>query len=247
MLISPAARAILGPHSGLYVSGRQLRIRVAGTVAAVAGGAAGTQFVVLPRWALGAHVPAPTVLAINGPRLEQAALVRMARQAVPGAQVTLRSQLLAAIAAAPLPHGGVVTFTQGAAAAGGFSLLVVLLTLVLGARSREVTLARLAAMGLATTQSRRIMAVETLPAIVAAAVGGTVCALLLVPLVGPAVNLAAFTGMPVTVPLRADPAAILAAAAALLILGGLTLTISSRLARRSGTAQALRAGETAAW
>jgi putative ABC transport system permease protein len=242
-LISPAARAILGPRDGLYVAGRQLRIRVAGTVAAVAGGAAGTQFAVLPRWALGAQAPAPTVLAITGPRLDQAALVRVARRAVPGAQVTLRSRLLASIAAAPLPHGGVVTFAQGAAAAGGFSLLVVLLTLVLGARSRELTLARLSTMGLATAQSRRIMALETLPAILATAVGGTVCALLLVPLVGPAVDLAAFTGMPVTVPLRADPAAILIAAAALLVLGGLTLTISSRLARGRGAAQALRVGE----
>ena len=103
----------------------------------------------LPRWALGAQAPAPTVLAIAGPRLDQAALVRAARRAVPGAQVTLRSRVLAAISGAPLPHGGFVTFAQGAAAAAGFSLLVVLLTLVLSARSRELTLARLATMGLA--------------------------------------------------------------------------------------------------
>ena len=244
-LISPAARVILGPRSGLYVAGRQLRIRVAGTVSAIAGGPAGTQFAVLPRWAIGAQAPAPTVLVLTGPRLDQAALVRAARRAVPGAQVTLRSRVQAAIAGAPLPHGGFVTFTQGAAAAAGFSLLVVLLTLVLGARSRELTLARLATMGLAADQSRRIVAVETLPAILAAAVGGTACALLLVPLAGPAVNLAAFTGIPVTVPLRADPVAIVAAAVALLLLGGLTLTISSRLARGRGEAQALRVGDTA--
>ena len=244
-LISPAARVILGPRSGLYVAGRQLRIRVAGTVSAIAGGPAGTQFAVLPRWAIGAQAPAPTVLVLTGPRLDQAALVRAARRAVPGAQVTLRSRVQAAIAGAPLPHGGFVTFAQGAAAAAGFSLLVVLLTLVLGARSRELTLARLATMGLAADQSRRIVAVETLPAILAAAVGGTACALLLVPLAGPAVNLAAFTGIPVTVPLRADPVAIVAAAVALLLLGGLTLTISSRLARSRGAAQALRVGDTA--
>ena len=244
-LISPAARVILGPRSGLYVAGRQLRIRVAGTVSAIAGGPAGTQFAVLPRWAIGAQAPAPTVLVLTGPRLDQAALVRAARRAVPGAQVTLRSRVQAAIAGAPLPHGGFVTFAQGAAAAAGFSLLVVLLTLVLGARSRELTLARLATMGLAADQSRRIVAVETLPAILAAAVGGTACALLLVPLAGPAVNLAAFTGIPVTVPLRADPVVIVAAAVALLLLGGLTLTISSRLARGRGAAQALRVGDTA--
>ena len=244
-LISPAGRVILGPRSGLYVAGRQLRIRVAGTVSSVPGGAAGTQFAVLPRWALGAQAPAPTVLVLTGPRLDQAALVRVAKRAVPGAAVTLRSRVQAAIANAPLPHGGFVTFAQGAAAAAGFSLLVVLLTLVLGARSRELTLARLATMGLAADQSRRIVAAETLPAILASALGGIACALLLVPLAGPAVNLAAFTGIPVTVPLRADPAAIVLAAVALLLLGGLTLTISSRLARSRGAAQALRVGETA--
>jgi hypothetical protein len=57
------------------------------------------------------------------------------------------------------------------------------------------------------------------------------------------VNLAAFTGTPVTVPLSADPAAIGAAAGGLLILAALALTISSKLARGRGLTQALRVGE----
>ena len=114
---------------------------------------------------------------------------------------------------------------------------------VVSARSRELTLARLATMGLGPAQSRRITAVEILPAILAAAVGGTACALALVPLVGPAVNLAAFTGTPVTVPLNADPVAIAAAAGGLLLLAGVALTIETRLARGRGAIQALRVGE----
>jgi len=242
-LLSPAARAILGPGSRLWVTGHQLRIRVAGTVAGIAGAPAGSQFAVLPRWALGKQAPGPTVMAIVGPRLDSAALIRTARRAVPGAQITLRSRLLAAISGAPLPHGGFVTFAQGTIAAGAFSLLTLLLTLVLSARSRELTLARLATMGLGPAQSRRITAVEILPAILAAAVGGTACALALVPLVGPAVNLAAFTGTPVTVPLNADPVAIAAAAGGLLLLAGVALTIETRLARGRGAIQALRVGE----
>jgi len=120
---------------------------------------------------------------------------------------------------------------------------VLALTLVLTARSREMTLARLATMGLGPAQSRRITAVETLPAIAAAAVGGAVCALALVPLVGPAVDLAAFTGMPVTVPLHANLVAIVATAAGLVLLAWLTLAVQYRLARGRGTAQALRVGE----
>jgi putative ABC transport system permease protein len=242
-LISPAARAILSRHSGLYVAGRQLRIRVAGTVAGIAGAPAGSQFAVVPRWSLGNRPPVPTVVAVVGPRLDQAALARTARRAVPGAQLTLRSRVLAGISGAPLPHGGFVSFAQGAAGAAAFSLLILILTLVLSARSRDQTLARLATMGLEPAQSRRIMAVETLPAILAAAVGGTVCAVVLVPLVGPAVDLAAFTGVPVTTALQADPAAIGVAAGALLLLAGLTLAIQDRLARGRGTTQALRVGE----
>ena len=98
-------------------------------------------------------------------------------------------------------------------------------------------------MGLEPAQSRRIMAVETLPAVLAAAVGGTACALALVPLVGPAVNLAAFTGTPVQAALRADPVVIMVAAGALLLLAAVTLVIQGRLARGRGTTQALRVGE----
>jgi putative ABC transport system permease protein len=182
-------------------------------------------------------------MAIVGPHLDTAALLRTARRAVPGAHVTLRSGVLASISRAPLPHGGFVTFAQGAAAAGGLSLLVLALMLVLSARSREMTLARLATMGLGPAQSRRITMVETLPAIVAATVGGAACALALVPLVGPAVNLAAFTGIPVTVPLHANLVAIVATAAGLVLLAWVTLAVQSRLARGRGTTQALRVGE----
>ena len=182
------------------------------------------------------------MIAVVGPRLDTAALVSTARRAIPGVQITLRSHLLAGISGAPLPHGGFVTFAQGIAAVGAFSLLILMLTLVLSARSRELTMARLGTMGLGPAQSRRIAAVETLPAILAVAVGGTACALALVPLVGSAMDLAAFTGLPVTAPLHADALAILIAIGGLLLVAALTLTIQNRLARGRGAAQALRAG-----
>jgi hypothetical protein len=57
------------------------------------------------------------------------------------------------------------------------------------------------------------------------------------------VNLAAFTGIPVTVPLHANLAAIVVTAAGLVLLAWLTLAVQYRLARSRGTAQALRVGE----
>jgi putative ABC transport system permease protein len=242
-LVSTVARNALGNGSGLYVAGRTMRLRLSGRLNTFPGVPTNSQFAVVPQWALGRQAPPPTVMAIVGPRLDTAALLRTAHRAVPGSRVTLRTDLLASIANAPLPHGGFVTFAQGAAAAVGLSLLVLALMLVLTARSREMTLARLATMGLGPAQSRRITAVETLPAIAAAAVGGAVCALALVPLVGPAVDLAAFTGMPVTVPLHANLVTITATAAGLVLLAWLTLAVQHRLARGRGTAQALRVGE----
>ena len=243
VLVSAAGRAILSQGSELSVAGRELRLHIVGGLADLAGVPAGSQLAVVPRWALGSQAPQPTVIAITGPRLDTPALISEAHRAVPGAQVTLRSRLLAAISGAPLPHGGYVAFAQGAAAAGALSLLILLLMLVLSARSREITLARLITMGLGRDQSRRITAVESVPAILAAAVGGAACALILVPLVGPAVDLAAFTGMPVSVPMRPDPVALAVATGGLLVLAALTLSIQDALARRLGTGRALRVGE----
>jgi hypothetical protein len=67
-----------------------------------------------------------------------------------------------------------------------------MLSLLLTARTREMTLARLATMGLRRWQAQLLLAVETLPPVVAAAIGGVACAWLLAPLVGPSLNLAAF-------------------------------------------------------
>ena len=225
------------------MAGRTVRVQVAGSPDGFLGVTPGSGFAVLPGWALGARAPAATAMAVVGQRLDTAALTATAHRAVPGSQVSLRSQVLAGIARAPLPHGGFVTFAQGTAAAAGLSLLVLALTLVLSARSREMTLARLATMGLRPAQSRRITVVETVPAILAAAVGGVACALALVPLVGPSVNLAAFTGTPVVVPLHANLVTILAIVAALVVLAWVTLAVQSRLARGRGTTQALRVGE----
>lgn len=142
-----------------------------------------------------------------------------------------------------MPHGGSVTFAQGTAAAGGFALLVLALMLVLTARPRELTLARLTTMGLDAAQARRIAAAETLPAILAAAVGGSVCALALVPLVGPALDLAAFTATPVRVPLHASPLTLVLTLAGLCMLAAAALAVQDRIAHHRGTTQALRVGE----
>jgi len=157
--------------------------------------------------------------------------------------VTLRSQVLAGLTGAPLPHGAHSAFAEGAVVAAGFSLLILLITLLLSARSREFTLARLRVMGLGQGQARRLAAVETLPQVLAAVVGGVLSAWLLARLVGPAIDLSAFTSSGAGAAIRVEPLALAIAAGALFGLALLALASQVVIADRRGRARALRVAE----
>ena len=155
----------------------------------------------------------------------------------------LRSAQLAAIASAPLPRSAYFTSLLGLACTAGFSAASLLLALVLGARSRDLTQARLATMGISRRQARLLGVVESVPAIVVAAAGGIGCVLVLTPLLGPAISLSAFTGLGLSAPFRANPLALASSAAGLVALAALTIIIQVALASRRGPARALRVGE----
>src|SRR6202012_5712686 len=104
-----------------------------------------------------------------------------------------------------------------------------------GAAEREATLARLAALGLGERQRARMVAVEVLPAVIAAAVAAWACALALPPVLAPDINLSVFTGSSVTVKLAADVASVA------VVLAALSLGLEIRSGHRRGAA-ALRGG-----
>jgi putative ABC transport system permease protein len=156
--------------------------------------------------------------------------------------VVVRSKLLAALERAPVEHDAYSELAVGGYAAAAASLLVLLLTLLLSARSRELTLARTATMGMSAAQARWLVLVEALPQILSVLVGGLVCALALAPLVGPALALSEFTGSTAAVPVRIEPAWLAAAAIGLLVLAIATLTGQTVVASR-GVARSLRMGE----
>ncbi len=240
VLVTPGAGSLLSGGQ-LVTGGQTLNIRVAGTVPSLVGLAAGSQFVVVPAWS----VPAvqPNVMAVVGARLDDRLLTRLIQRIpAPAPGLELRAHVLRSLETAPLPRSGYIAFAQGAAAAGGFCVLILLLSMVLGARSRRMTLARLATMGMSRAQSRRLSIVETVPAIVAAALGGAACVIALVPLLAPAISLSAFTGSPESVPVRDDPAVLAVSVGALLLLALLTIVIQAELASRR-QASSLRVGE----
>jgi putative ABC transport system permease protein len=196
--------------------------------------------VIVPAQALGSSPLSPNVLLVAGPSLDAARLSAAVGRALPGAQVTFRAAALAALTTSPVPQAAQTALVQGMAAAAGFGALVLLLSLLLTAWTRDMTLARLATMGLRRWQAQLLQATETLPPVVAAAIGGVACAWLLVPLVGPSLNLAAFagTGSAAVVTPAALPLA--GSAAGLVLAALLVLAVQAVITYHRGSTRALR-------
>jgi putative ABC transport system permease protein len=127
-------------------------------------------------------------------------------------------------------------------AAAGLGLVVMVLELALGTTDRELTLARLATMGLAGRQRLRLALLEVLPALLAAAVAAVGCALALPRLLAPALDLSVFTGSGAPVPVRPDVMSLALPLASLALLTAAALAIETRAQQRRITAQ-LRGGE----
>jgi hypothetical protein len=225
--------------AALTVGTSTVTVRLAGRIDSVPG-VAGNTDVVVPLSALGPSPPEPNLMLVVGSGLDAARLNAVVRRTLPGASVTLRSAALAALATAPVPQAAQTALTQGIAIAAGFGALVLLLSLLLTARTRERTLARLATMGLRRWQARLLLAAETLPPVVAAAIGGVACAWLLAPLVGPALNLAAFSGTGSAIAVTPAVLPLLAFAAGLVLAELLVLAVQAVITYHRGSARALR-------
>jgi len=251
VLASASAATQLGsaPTALKLQDGQQIVVHVAGVapamsaVASISGGGSGG-YVVLPRSALRGYLPPVSSLLVTGPDLDSRALLTTVSKwhAGGGSQVVVRSGLLAALEQAPVGRDAYSEIAFGGYAAAAGCLLVLLLTLLLSARSRELTLARTATMGMSAAQARWLALIEALPQILSVIIGGLICALALAPLVGPALDLSVFTGSAAAVPVRIEPAWLIAAAIGLLALAIATLTGQTVLASR-GIARSLRMGE----
>jgi hypothetical protein len=112
--------------------------------------------------------------------------------------------------------------------------------LVLTARTREMTLAFLATMGLRRGQAQLLLAAETLPPVVAAAIGGVACAWLLAPLVGPSLNLATFSGTGSVIVVTPAVFPLAGAAVGLVLAALLVLVAQAVITYYRGSARALR-------
>jgi putative ABC transport system permease protein len=242
-LVSAGAATQLPPGPArLTVGGRPLTVRPAGLARAIPG-VPGGPFVVLPAWALGRAVPAPSVILVVGPHLDTGRLAAVVRRDLPGASVVFRDSALSALTGAPLPAAAHAVITAAAAAAAAFSALILLISLLMSAPSREMTVARLSTMGLGRGQGRWLAGMETLPQVLAAIAGGVASAWVLGPLIAPSISLSAFTGSASGVAFKAEPLPLVACATGLILVAVLALAVQFLMARRRGVARPLRAGE----
>jgi putative ABC transport system permease protein len=224
-----------------------IAIRLAGRtgIAAVPGapGLPTGVVVVVPAQALGSSPLVPNVMLVAGPGLDEARLSADVSRALPGASVTFRATAMSALATSPVPQAAQTALTQGIAVAAGFGALVLLLSLLLTAWTRDMTLSRLATMGLRRWQAQLLQATETLPPVVAAAIGGVACAWLLVPLVGSSLNLAAFAGTGSAAAVTGAVVPLVGSAAGLVLAALLVLAVQALITYHRGSARALRIDE----
>ncbi len=247
ILISRGVAGDLKTGKTINVGVTNIRVRPVGMITVTPGVPETGPFIVMPSWAasreMGSDTPTQNFMLLNGPVNEKKLNAAVARLLPGETIVTYRSAVLSGLTGAPLPRGAFVTFAEAAIEAAVFGAIIMLIMLALGARPRELTLARLLTMGLSQGQARRLVIAEALPSILAAALGGAICALALVPLLGPSINLSPFTGSPGHVPLQADLPLVGYLAAGLVALALLTLFGQATATRMRGIARALRVGE----
>jgi putative ABC transport system permease protein len=246
VLASPRALAEFGGRKNVTLTSDNgpvpIRVRVAGTMSGTPALTGGGAFVLMPE-SLVAHETnvAPNVMLLTGPGIETTRLTALVNRMVPRATITVRSALLRQLTAAPLQRGAFLLLALALAGAAGLGLAVMLLQLALGAADREATLARLATMGLGNRQRTRLVLLEVLPAVIAAAVAAVASAVVLPRIVAPSINLSVFTGSSAAVPLVPDAASVALPIGGLIVLAAVTLTVEIRA--RRGVVATLRGGE----
>jgi putative ABC transport system permease protein len=244
VVASPSAAAALGTHVSKLTSAEELgpvQVHVTGTVTRTPAWPGGGMFIIMPLQPLpGADGrPAPGTILISGAGINQAKLAAVVSTELPAASLTFRAAVLAGLVRSPLPLVAGRLMLYGGFAAAGFGLLNLMFGLALGARDREVILARLKVMG--HEQTRSLIMLQELPAVLAATAAAAACALALPIVVGPSLDLSAFfTSSNVPVTFRPDLTALGQAAGVITLLaGGALIAGTSRLRHRDVT-RALR-------
>ena len=244
VLASPQAAAALGTGpvqlSSVEAMG-PITVRITGVLAATPAQTAGGPFLVMPLQQLPGALGKPVlnVALLTGTGIDRARLDADVARLLPESSITYRADALAGLRNSPLQSSAEHLMLLTTIAAAAFGLLNLILGLALGAPSRELAAARLAVMG--HHHPGTLAIVQTLPAVLAAAIGGLACALTLPAVTGNALDLSVFTNSTAAVTMRPDLLTLGLPAAIMILLAILTLAAHTQLTRDRHTSNLLRA------
>ncbi|MFB7175569.1 hypothetical protein ACFCYM_32820 [Streptomyces sp. NPDC056254] len=157
--------------------------------------------------------------------------------------VRTSADAVAELGSDPLQKSAQRLFWASVAAAAGFALLAVLLTLMRSVPERAALLARLRTMGLRRRQGVALILAETLPQTLAAALGGGLVAAAAVALLGPAMDLSTLVGATVPTGVRVTAGPVLTQALGLAALVAAAVLVEAATSGRRQITTELRAGD----
>jgi putative ABC transport system permease protein len=234
----------VGAREVLELAGTDMHVVVAGTISATPAFPAGGAYVVLPQWAAAQFpsIAGPSTVLVTGPGLSAATLTAVVARHLPGAQIVVRSQVLAALHNSASGYA-VRLFVLSVWAAAALSAVALFFGLAATARGRRLLRSRLSALGMSAGQARALALTDPISLLSVAVLGmvtaGSVLVLISAQTVnlGPLIGAVGAVGVTMNLPALLIPA-IVAVAAALA-----AAAIENRLAERAGTASALRTEE----
>jgi putative ABC transport system permease protein len=228
------AADIRGGSRQLAFEGATLPLRVAATASSTPAVPGGGSFVIIPAWASSRLIDntTPNTMLLTGAHTDIQALRGVVARGLPGGQIVFRGAVLQAAAGSPTVHGSDLALEEAGSAAAACAIAAVLLGVLLSGRDRTRLGVWLTAMGMTAGQARRLALLDALPLLLVAILGGELASLALGPLIGPGLDLSAFTGSNAPVPLRPDLVALIAPAAGALILIMVAAAVQNALIRR---------------
>ena len=241
----------VGSTFGITVNDLKLTMRAVDVRPSFPGIAPGTSFVVAPYEAIEsalrvADAPQqlePNVRYVRGEAALGEALAPVVEAAAPSATVNSRHEWYAGLRDAPLIAVVASGFRLALLVAGVYAALAVLAALTLTAARRTQDLAFLRTLGLSAGQATGVTIVEHGIPVVVALVPGVLTGVAVAGLLEGSLGLEAFIGPEVPFRIHVDWAGIALVAFSLIMVVAIAIAISTWLARRARTVDALRVGE----
>jgi putative ABC transport system permease protein len=184
-----------------------------------------------------------TNLFLRAPASSGAAIDAILSQQSSATRLVSRADEYAKVHDAPLISGTARGFQIGVLLAAAYSTLAIVIALALTARTRARDLAFLRTLGLSEPQAIGLVAVELGPPIAVALAVGVAMGVGIARLIEPGIDLTAFTGPDVPVPLLVDWSTVLVLAIGLIVIVSAAVWLVGAAARRANLGAALRLGD----